>query len=128
MSNLKKKNKKEEGEIYFGTPSMAMFPARNYYYKIIIPEHKISIPRTGEYNEIAPSVFSKEDGVFCILDEKSHVLFTPAITKVLFAVSKYPDLKTNQLYIPIALTFKNDVVDIIGQVVEVLPPPYRDTT
>jgi hypothetical protein len=89
-------------------------------------EHKITVPRSGKYSELAPEVFKEEAGEFNLLDEDSSIMYLPAISKVLFAVSKYPDLENNQLFAPIALIFNEDTVDIIGQIIEMLPPP--DTT
>lgn len=132
----KKKTKKEPfnltslvdwsvGKSNFGTPTMSLFPARNYHFVVTKEEHKITIPRSGKYVDLAPEVFKEEDGEFMLYDESSKVMYIPAISKVLFAVSKYPDLKNNQLFAPIALIFNEKTVDIIGQVVEMLPPPKK---
>jgi hypothetical protein len=45
----------------------------------------------------------------------------PAISKILFATSQYPDLKDNQAFTPIAMVFKRDEVEIIGNVIEMVP-------
>lgn len=108
-----------------GTPPLALFPAKNYHYKVLKQEHKITVPRSGDYHKLAPNVFSEEEGKFELYDEESKIMYLPAITKVLFAVSKYPDLKNNQLFLPLALVFKPRTVNIIGQVVEMLPPPTQ---
>jgi hypothetical protein len=113
------------GKSNFGTPTMVLLPARNYHFKVLKQEHKITLPRTGKYMDIAPEVFKEEDGDFMLYDEESKVMYLPAITKVLFAVSKYPELENNQLFAPIALIFNDNEVDIIGQVVEMLPPPTQ---
>jgi hypothetical protein len=77
---------------------------------------------------LAPEIFSKEDGEFMLYDEESKIMFLPALSKVLFATAKYPDLKGNQLFIPIALVFNEKEVDIIGQVIEMLAPPKETST
>ena len=105
-----------------GTPTMVMFPARNFYFRVSKNEHTITIPRKGNYHEIAPEVFTEEDGDFMLYDEENAVMYLPAITKILFAVEKYPALENNQLFAPIALLFNEDTVDIVGQIVEILPP------
>ena len=111
-----------------GTPTMVMFPARNFHFRVSKAEHEITIPRKGNYHEIAPEVFTEEDGDFMVYDEDNAVMYLPAITKILFAVNKYPDLEANQLFAPIALLFDEDVVRIIGQIVEMLPPqPVKST-
>jgi hypothetical protein len=111
-----------------GTPTMVMFPARNFHFRVAKNEHEIVIPRKGNYHEIAPEVFPKEDGDFMVYDEENAVMYLPAITKILFAVEKYPDLESNQLFAPIALVIDEDEVHIIGQVIEMLPPPRVRST
>jgi hypothetical protein len=112
-----------EGDTHIGTPTMLLLPARNYYFKVSKKEHKITVPRKGIYKDIDPKVYKEEDGDFLLLDEKHNVLYMPAISKVLFACEAYPDLKNSQLFAPIALVFREDEVDIIGQVIEMLEPP-----
>ena len=116
------------GEAQVGTPTMVMFPPRNFHFRVSKEEHKITIPRKGNYHEIAPEVFTEEEGDFMVYDEDNAVMYLPAITKILFAVEKYPDLGSNQLFAPIALLFNDDTVDIIGQVVEVIPPQAVKST
>jgi len=111
-----------------GTPTMVMFPAKNFYFRVSKNEHKITIPRKGNYHKIAPEVFTEEDGDFMVYDEENKVMYLPAITKILFAVEKYPDLASNQLFAPIALIFNEDTVDIVGQIVEILPPQSVKST
>ena len=117
-----------KGTAQVGTPTMVMFPARNFYFKVSKTEHEIVIPRKGNYHELAPEVFTEEDGDFMVQDEENAVMYLPAITKILFAVNKYPALEHNQLFAPIALVLDEDVVRIVGQVVEMLPPqPVKST-
>lgn len=108
-----------------GTPTMVLLPARNYHFRILEGEHIITIPRKGTYHELDAKFFAKEDGDFNLLDEVNSLMYLPAITKVLFAVKKYPDLKSNQLFAPLALRFNKDTVDILGQVIEMLQPPSQ---
>ena len=109
-------------EVQFGTPPAALLPARNFPFKVLPGEHKITVPRQGKYNELAPDIFKEEDGSFMLFDEESNTMFLPALTKVLFGTSKYPDLQGNQLFLPLALVFNEDTVDIIGQVIVMLQP------
>jgi hypothetical protein len=104
-----------------GTPTMVMFPAKNYGFRVSKTEYTISIPRMGNYAELAPEVFNEDDGNFMVFDEENSVMYLPALTKILFATNQYPDLKGNQLFAPIALLINEDTVDIIGQIVEMLP-------
>ena len=119
----REKSKINTEDINVGTPTLCLLPATNYLFKVHRKEYKITIPRKGVYNKIDPDLYTEEDGEFIILDEKSSVMYLPAISKVLFAVKKYPDLKPNQLFAPIALVFKKTVVTIIGQIIEMVEPP-----
>lgn len=127
-----KRSKKSDShidvDVHVGTPTLALLPATNYVFKVHKKEYKITVPREGKYCEIDPDMFEEEDGEFMLLDEKSKVMYIPAISKVLFAVNKYPKLKTNQLFAPLAFVFKKDEVDIIGQIVEMLDPSDVKTT
>jgi hypothetical protein len=105
-----------------GTPTMVLLPANNYCFKASKKQHKIVIPRKGTYHDLDPNFYDKESGEFLLLDEKSNTMYMPAISKVLFGVEKYPDLKQNEVFAPIALVFKEEEVEIIGQVIEMLNP------
>ena len=105
-----------------GTPVMALFPARRYNFRVSKTEYTITIPRKGNYHEMAPDFFKEQDGDFMIFDEENAVFYLPAITKVLFAADKYPALENNQLFAPIALLVNDETIDIVGQIVEILPP------
>ena len=127
----KKKDKKDPladlvewsvGPAHVGTPTMVMFPAKNYHFRVSKEEYTITIPRKGNYHELAPEAFSEEAGNFMVYDEENAVMYLPALTKILFATHKYPDLKSNQLFAPIALLIDKEEVKIIGQIIEMLPP------
>ena len=128
MAKKKKEATVEWSEVQTGTPTMVMFPAKNFNFRVSKTEFTINIPRKGNYNELAPEVFNKEDGDFMVFDPENQILYMPAITKILFAVSKYPELQSNQLFAPIALLLNEDSVDIIGQVVEMLPADITTST
>lgn len=104
-----------------GTPSLALLPAKNYYFKVY-GRYKITIPRKGDYHSIDPDFFAKEDGEFNLLDTKNAVMYLPAISKVLFATKQYPDLASDELFAPIAIKFNDDTVDIYGQVIRMSSP------
>ena len=110
----------EENGVQIGTPSMVLMPSRNYAFKISEELYFMTIPRKGTYHELDPSFFSKKDGEFNLYDSNSGVMFLPAVSKVLFATKKYPDLKSNQLFAPTSMVFKKDVVEISGYVVDML--------
>ena len=116
----KKKKKSEDKDMLkiVGTPTMMLLPARNYKFKVYPEEYDIVIPRKGFYKDFDDEMYSEEDGEFNILD--NDVLYIPSISKVLFATSKYPDLKDNQAFNPIAFVVEEDEVRIIGNVIEML--------
>lgn len=111
-----------EESTHIGTPTMVLMPARNYKFKVINKEIKITVPRKGTYYDLDKEFYTKAEGEFNIYDEANAVMYIPSITKVLFGLKKYPALESNQLFAPIALVFNDDEVDVIGQVIEMLPP------
>lgn len=111
-----------EGDSYVGTPTMVLLPAKNFYFRILNAEFKITVPREGMYKELDEDFYTEEDGGFCLFDEDSKVMYLPAISKVLFGTKKYPNLEANQLFAPVALIFNEDTVEIIGQLLEMLDP------
>lgn len=116
---------KKEQPVQVGTPTMVMLPARNFNFKVSEKEYQLTVPRKGNYHELAPDAFTEEDGDFMLYDTENDVMYLPAITKVLFATKQYPDLEANQLFAPVALVFNEDTVDIIGQIIDVLPPTVK---
>ena len=87
----------------------------------------IELPRRGSYHDLSPDIFSIEDGEFNILDEQSNTLYTPSITKVLFATGKYPDLGFNQFFVPYSISFKEELVVLVGQIISMIPN-IKETT
>lgn len=106
--------------IYVGTPALVFMPPKNYSFKIIKKEHKVVLPRQGDYYSLDKDFFKESDGEFNIYDENSKTLFLPSITKVMFATKTYPGLDSNQLFVPIAIIFNDDTVEILGQVIEMI--------
>lgn len=106
-----------------GTPTAVLLPSRNYYFKSSTETYKITIPRAGKYHDIDPEFFSEDEGEFNLLS--NDTMYMPSITKVLFATKQYPDLKSNQLFAPIALKFNEDTVDIFGQIIEMQSLPQK---
>lgn len=124
MSKKKNKNRVEYVKVV-GTPTMLMLPARNYKFRVNTKEYVITIPRKGKYIEFDKELFTEEDGDFDVLapsDEKDveSILYMPSLTKVLFGASRYPDLEENQAFTPIAIVFREEEVDIVGNVIEML--------
>lgn len=103
-----------------GVPSMGLMPAVDYMFKVNDKRYVIEIPRKGSYNELAPEIFSVEDGEFNIYDESKKTLYLPSITKVLFATGKYPELASNQLFVPYAIKMEDDKVVILAQVADMV--------
>ncbi len=117
---MSKDAKWEDLEVQLGTPSMVLMPARNYAFKVSSKTYVITIPRKGEYKEVAPELFNKEDGEFELFNARKKIMYLPAISKVLFAANEYPDLENNQLFAPISLVFKKDTVEISGQIINMV--------
>jgi hypothetical protein len=109
--------------INVGVPTMVLLPAFNYRFRTS-KNYVINIPRRGKYSEVAPDVpegtFGKNDS-FELYDENS-VMDLPTISKILFATKQYPSLENGQFFAPILLVFKEDTVDILGQIVELVDP------
>lgn len=117
----KKKPAVKTGKSQEGTPTLALLPARKYHFTVLDDEFKITIPREGKYSELAPEIFNEEEGAFNLLDTEFNVMYLPAISKVLFATSQYPDLENGQLFCPMMFMFNKDTVDVVGQVIQILP-------
>lgn len=109
-----------ENKIMKGTPPMAMLPAKDYFFKVNSEGFEARMPRRGNYHALAPDFFSEDAGDFNIYDEKSKILYLPSITKVLFAISKYPALDPDQFLIPYIVKFEDDEVVLIGQIVTIV--------
>ena len=117
---MSKKSEWEDLEVQIGTPSMVLMPARNFAFKVSDMTYVITVPRKGKYHEIEPDLFDKKDGEFDLYNSRKRVMYLPALSKVLFAAKKYPDLEDNQLFAPISLVFKKDTVEISGQIINMI--------
>ena len=124
MPKKKKKEKDESLVKVIGTPTMMLLPARNYKFKVYKKDYSIKIPRRGIYKDLDGELFSEKDGEFDILrydnDSNSYTLYMPSISKVLFAASQYPDLKDNQAFTPLIILIKEDEIEIVGNIIEML--------
>jgi len=113
---------KLEEKFIRGTPPPVLMPAKNYIFKITNEHFVIELPRSGTYHDVAPDFFNEEAGSFNIFDEESKILYMPAITKVLFAAAKYPDLEFNQFFTPYSIKIDDDKVLISGMIVDMVLP------
>jgi len=109
-----------EDKFVRGTPPMALLPAKNYIFKVDELYYSISVPKRGNYHDLAPDFFPDAAGEFNIFDEEKGLLYLSTITKVLFATGKYPDLKFNQFFVPSIIKFEDDNVVLMGQVVDMM--------
>lgn len=110
----------ENGSIIDGIPTMVLIPSFLYRFKVLKDMHKIVVPRRSTYKKLAPFLCNDEDGSYDLLDEESKVMDISSITRVLFAVKKYPKLKRHQLFAPKRLIFDEDNLTIVGQIIEML--------
>lgn len=115
-----------ETDTQVGTPSMVLMPSRNYAFKLSKEVYVITIPRKGTYHDLEPNLFSEEDGEFELYNDKKGIMYLPAISKVLFANKKYPELEDHQLFAPLSLVFKKDEVEISGYVVDMIRTSESD--
>ena len=117
-----KKVKKPEFQEVVGTPTLMLLPARNYKFKVHDQEFRVTIPRKGKYVDLDDEMFTEKDGDFNVMrysrKDKAQVVYLPDLSRVMFAISQYPDLKDTQAFTPIALVIKKDVVEIIGNLIE----------
>ena len=118
----KSSTKKKKMISVVGTPTMMLLPARNYKFDVDSTEHVLTVPRTGKYVDLDKDLYTEKDGEFDLLavvgeEDIDSVLYVPALTKVLFGVSKYPDLDENQAFTIVAIVVRGDEVDIVGQVI-----------
>jgi len=120
----RKKEKKPKSQDVVGTPTPMMLPARNYKFKVYDQEYTVTVPREGKYVDLDDKMFTEEDGEFNLMQysrkEKAHILYLPTLSRVLFATSQYPDLEDNQAFTPVALVIKKDVVEIVGNLIEMV--------
>lgn len=108
----------EKNDVVYAMPTLAMLPANNFKIHIDETRHTIELPRKGKYVDVDSSFFTEEDGEFIIADDTTFYIAN--MTKVLFAVAKYPSLADNQLFCPIFVKVIDDVVQIQGQIVTML--------
>ena len=106
-----------------GIPTLALLPSKDFYFKVNKDKHKITIPKSGKYKDLDKDYFSDEDGDFVVIDENNSVCYLSLITKILFATNKYPSLKYNELFCPLALSINDKTIDIFGQTITMLEPP-----
>jgi len=103
--------------VYRGTPSLALLPAKEYVFTLAGEKHRITIPIRGNYSDLDPSFYKDGDGGFDLFVNKTINL--PEVSKVLFATKKYPELGKNQLFVPIAMAINGDNMEIIGEIMEI---------
>ncbi len=99
-------SKTNKNEKIVGTPSMALLPKRNYKFEVGSKEIMISIPIDNK------TVTGAE-----IFDEENNVCYINNISSILIKLGLYPKLKSNQLFTPTVVLFKNKAIEIIGNIV-----------
>jgi hypothetical protein len=107
-----------------GTPTLMLLPARNYAFKVFAEDHIISIPRKGHYKDLDDRFFTEEDGDFDVLkfveQAGGQVLYMPSLSKILFATGQYPDLSNDQAFVPLVIIVKEETVDVIGNIIQMV--------
>jgi len=107
--------------IHEGLPTMAFLPPVNYRFELYEERYKLIIPIKGTFQELDPEFFTEDDGNYKIISEDGKVWNISILTKVLFAAKMYPALQPDQLFCPIAFSLVEDKLEIIGQVLTMLP-------
>jgi len=119
-----KKEQKLKFKEATGTPTAMLLPSRNYRFRVCDEDYSITVPRTGKYVDLDNKMFTEEDGEFNFLHysrkDRSHIVYLPTLSRVLFATSQYPDLEDGQAFAPIALIIKKDEVEIVGNLIEMV--------
>lgn len=103
-----------------GTPPMVMLPAKNYVFKVNEGHFEVRLRRKGRYHDVDPDFFPEDAGEFNIFDEETKTICLHTLTKVLFAMSKYPDMKFNQFLVPMIIKFEDEEVVLIGQIMDMM--------
>jgi len=107
-----------------GTPTMMMLPARNYTFNVADEYHSIILPRKGKYVDFDDKLFTEEDGEFNLMyhvnEETGYVLFLPSLSKVMFATSQYPDLNSDQAFVPVTIIVRKDEIEVVGSIIQML--------
>ncbi len=121
---VKKKKGTEEFTHAVGTPTMLLLPARNYKFKVYEKEYSIIVPKTGKYVDLDKDMFSEKDGEFDLLqpgeEDNEQIMYIPSLSKVLFATDQYPDLEDTQAFAPMAIIIREDEVEIIGSIIQMI--------
>jgi hypothetical protein len=111
----------EETNAIKGTPSLLLIPAREHSWAIDNESVQISIPKEGLLSEIlksdtlADGVKIPGDDDFAIIEDK--VVYLYQIPRVLFALSKYPQLEDNQAFTLYAIEETDNSVILHGAII-----------
>lgn len=127
---MAKKQNKAVGEVspgkyteVIGTPTLLLLPARNYKFHVFDNKYSIKLPRQGNLGELAPKFFDKTDefDFLQFSDEENCFVFNFSnVSQTLFATAKYPDMKDGQAFIPMFMTVKEEEVEIVGKLIEMV--------
>jgi hypothetical protein len=109
-----------------GTPTAIFLPARNYKFKVYEQNFSVVLPREGKYSEVDPEFMKDQSAEFSFLQEvegpKGKELRIPIadISRVLFVTAQYPDLKDGQAFAPIGLIIRDEEIEVVGNIIEML--------
>lgn len=117
---LTKDNDSTEKDVVVGTPPMVMLPAGQYKYTVDKQYYKINIPKRIKVEPKEGEEVKEEQFLEFSFDNEN--IFLPLLTRMMFLASRYPDLKENQMFVPVSIAIVEDEVEIVGQLVE----EYKD--
>ena len=101
-----------------GLPPVVLLPAKNYFMRI---ERgiEITIPKEGNLHDLNSALFSEDEPFKLSEDLEDEIsLAAPLLTRVLFAIGKYPELSNNELFAITGIFIGEDTVSIVGNVIQ----------
>lgn len=110
-----------ETEFLTGVPTMCFLPARNYQFTVS-DVVSIELPVKGKFVDLDPEYFKDSTLEFELVTE--GIINITSISRILFSIGKYPDLKDNEIFCPINFIINDKSLLITGQVVTML---HEDT-
>lgn len=109
-----------------GTPTLIFLPARNYKFKVYEQAFSVTLPKEGKYFDIDPEFIKDQSAEFNLLQEfagekgKEIRISIADISRVLFVTEQYPDLKDGQAFAPIGLIVRDNEVEVVGNIIEMI--------
>jgi len=120
-------NSTEDNKVFKGMPGLVLLPSHMYNLKTITENCWFSVPFSGKFSEMYPDFFeeaekNEDTDEFKVVFDKEGArhLSSVDLVEALFANSKYPALKDNQVFaiISISLSDSKKTLYVKGSVLE----------